>query len=141
MDCSPPGSSVLGILQARILEWVAMSCRGSSQPRDQTHTSHVSFIGRWILYLLSHQGSSWFTHFVSLTFRTVQGDMWANSRSIDEDPRVMEWLVLDHRGRLHPSWGTTRAYVPGPPHVVPGPRGTWPEKAVDPMGASQTTPA
>ena len=35
MDCRPPGSSVHGILQARILEWVAMpSSRGSSQPRD-----------------------------------------------------------------------------------------------------------
>ena len=35
MDCSPPVSSVRGILQARILEWVAMpSSRGSSQPRD-----------------------------------------------------------------------------------------------------------
>ena len=35
MDCSPSGSSVHGILQARILEWVAMpSSRGSSQPRD-----------------------------------------------------------------------------------------------------------
>ena len=34
LDCSPPGSSVHGILQARILEWVAMlSSRGSSQPR------------------------------------------------------------------------------------------------------------
>ena len=38
VDCSPPGSSVHGILQARVLEWVAMpSSRGSSQPRDQTH--------------------------------------------------------------------------------------------------------
>ena len=37
MDCSPPGSSVLGILQARILEQVGISySRGSSQPRDQT---------------------------------------------------------------------------------------------------------
>ena len=37
MDCSPPGSSLLGVLQERILEWVAMSSsRGSSQPRDQT---------------------------------------------------------------------------------------------------------
>ena len=35
MDCSPPGSSVYGILQARILEWVAIaSSRGSSRPRD-----------------------------------------------------------------------------------------------------------
>ena len=36
-DCSPPGSSVRGILQARILEWVAISfSRGSSQAREQT---------------------------------------------------------------------------------------------------------
>ena len=35
MDCSLPGSSVHGILQARILEWVAMPfSRGSSQPKD-----------------------------------------------------------------------------------------------------------
>ena len=40
MDCSPPGSSVHGILQARILEWVAnLFSRGSSQPRDQTWVS------------------------------------------------------------------------------------------------------
>ena len=37
MDCSPPGSSLHGILQARILEWVAKpSSRGPSQPRDWT---------------------------------------------------------------------------------------------------------
>jgi len=46
MDGSPPGSSVHRILQASILEWVAMpSFRGSSQPRDQTHISYVSYIG------------------------------------------------------------------------------------------------
>ena len=38
MDYSPPGSSVHGVFQARILEQVAISySRGSSQPRDQTH--------------------------------------------------------------------------------------------------------
>ena len=43
MDCSPPGSSVHGILQARILEWVAISfSRGSSQPRDQTWVSCIA---------------------------------------------------------------------------------------------------
>ena len=47
MDCRSPGSSVHGILQARILEWVAMpSSRGSSQSRGQTHVSYVSCIGR-----------------------------------------------------------------------------------------------
>ena len=46
-----PGSSVHGILQARTLQWVAMpSSRGSSQPRDQTHISCVSCIGRQVLY-------------------------------------------------------------------------------------------
>ena len=41
-DCSPPGSSVHGILQATILEWVAMSSsRGSYQPRDRTQVSHI----------------------------------------------------------------------------------------------------
>ena len=51
MDCSPPGSSVHGILQAGILEWVAISSsRGSSQPRDQIHVSCISCIGRQLLY-------------------------------------------------------------------------------------------
>ena len=43
MDCSPPGSSVHGILQARILEWVAISfSKGSSRPRDQTQVSSIA---------------------------------------------------------------------------------------------------
>ena len=47
-DCSPSGSSVHGISQARILEWVATSSsRGSSWPRDRTL---VSCIGKPILY-------------------------------------------------------------------------------------------
>ena len=50
MDCSPPGFTVYGILQARIMEWVAMpSSRGSSQPRDWTHVSYVSCTGRQVL--------------------------------------------------------------------------------------------
>ena len=45
MDCSSPGSSLPGILQARILEWVAMPfSRGSSWPRDQNQVSCVSCI-------------------------------------------------------------------------------------------------
>ena len=43
MDCSPPGSSVHGLLQARILEWVDIHfSRRSSQPRDQTWVSHIA---------------------------------------------------------------------------------------------------
>ena len=48
MDCGPPGSSVNGISEARILEWVAISfSRGSFWPRDRTH---ISSIGGWISY-------------------------------------------------------------------------------------------
>ena len=51
MDCRLPGSSVHGILQASRLEWVVISfSRGSSQPRDGTHISYISCIGKWILY-------------------------------------------------------------------------------------------
>ena len=51
LDCSPPGFLVHGILQAIILEWVAMpSSRGSSQPRDRTHVSYVSCVNRRVLY-------------------------------------------------------------------------------------------
>ena len=43
VECSPPGSSVHGTLQARILEWVAISfSRGSSQPRDWTQVSRIA---------------------------------------------------------------------------------------------------
>ena len=55
IDCSLPGSSVHGIPQARIQEWVAISfSRGSSWPRDWTCLLPC----RWILYCLTHQGSS-----------------------------------------------------------------------------------
>ena len=58
MDCSPPGSSVHGILQARILKWVAMlSFRGSSRPRDRTWVSHVPCFGRGVLYHEHQVGS------------------------------------------------------------------------------------
>ena len=55
MDCSPPASSVHGISQARILEWVAIYFpRGSSRLRNQ---ACVSCTGRQVLLALSHQGS------------------------------------------------------------------------------------
>ena len=58
LDCSPPGSSVHGILQARILEWVTMpSSRGSLQPRNQTHVSYVSESRRQVLYHQCHLGN------------------------------------------------------------------------------------
>ena len=54
MDCSLPGSSVHGVFQARVLEWVAISfSQGSSQPRDQTQVSCAP----QTLYHLSYQAS------------------------------------------------------------------------------------
>ena len=57
MDCSAPDFSVHGILQARILEWVATPfSRGSSPFRNRTHISYVSCTGRQGLYLLAPPG-------------------------------------------------------------------------------------
>ena len=58
-DCNLPGSSLHGVFQAKILEWVAIAYyRGSSWPRDWTGISCVSCIGRWILYHQHHLGNS-----------------------------------------------------------------------------------
>ena len=72
MDCSPPDSSVLGILQARILEWVAISCsRRSPWPRDRTQVSCVSCISRWTLY----HCANWTAHIVA-TYAHKKGALW-----------------------------------------------------------------
>ena len=58
MDCSPLCFFVHGILQARILAWIAMRfSRASSWPRDQTWVSNVSCSGRWVLYHSCYLGS------------------------------------------------------------------------------------
>ena len=68
--CDPIDYTVHGILQGRILEWVAFPfSRGSSRPRDQTQVSQHC---RWILYQLSHQGS----------------------------PRLLEWVACPFQGNL-----------------------------------------
>ena len=87
MDCSSPGSSVCGIFQARILEWIAISfSRGSSQPRDWTH---VSCMGRLILY----HWATWATHLLvhSINVRGVApcasfyGKYWWCSSKLEKD--------------------------------------------------------
>ena len=55
MDCSLPGSSIHGIFQAIVLEWIAISfSRASSRPRDGTQVSRI--VCRQTLYRLSHWG-------------------------------------------------------------------------------------
>ena len=81
IDGSPPGSPVLGILQARTLEWVAISfSRGFSQPGDQTH---VSCIGRWILYRWATRDAH-LINFTSLTYYNSI-DWYFNSHFVCED--------------------------------------------------------
>ena len=68
VDYSPPGSSVHGISQARILEWVAISfSKASSQPRDQTR---VSSIGRHVLY---HWATREASCFIYTDYRNTRG--------------------------------------------------------------------
>ena len=61
MDSTQPGSSIHGIFQARILEWVAISfSRGSAQPRDQTRVSHI--VGRRFTIWATREGLEHFTY-------------------------------------------------------------------------------
>ena len=66
MDSSPPGSSVHGILQARILEWFSMTAsRGSSQPRDWTWVSCIA--GRFFTIW-----ATWETHLALITYEITR---------------------------------------------------------------------
>ena len=76
MDCSPSSSSVHGILQAKILEWVAkLSSRGSSQPRDRTRVSCIFCIGRRILLPLAPPGKPHLSlaSIFMITFQSLSG--------------------------------------------------------------------
>ena len=117
MDYSPPGSSVHGILQERILKWVSMpASRRSSQLRDWTHVSSVSWIDRWVLYHWHHLGSSICTHIgheimansdwvhleydLGLYFRQASNSWWSFWCS----DQIWGTKVLRVRSSLHPSF-------------------------------------
>ena len=88
MDCSPPGSSVHGILQARILECVTISySRGSSRPRDWTW---VSLPCRQTLNHLNHQGSS-----LGEATRDYKTWLSLNSRKFKRPPAIREMLSFN----------------------------------------------
>ena len=73
VGCNLPGSSVHGILQARILERVAISSsRGSSSPRDQSRVFCVSSIGRQILYHGATGEDLYHTHRIFQTFSFME---------------------------------------------------------------------
>ena len=95
-NCSLPGSSVHGILQARILEWVAIPfSRGSSRPRDQTQ---VSCISRQILYHVnsspkSHQFQ--FSHSVISNSASPRTAALQASLSITNSQSLLKLLSIE----------------------------------------------
>ena len=71
MDCSPPGSSVRGISQAQILEWVAMpTSRGSPQPRDLIQVSYIAsgFFNMWGFFQDFFNNVDHFKVFIALKY-------------------------------------------------------------------------
>ena len=96
MDCSPPGSSICGILQAGILEWIAMPfSKGCSQPRDQTWVSHMAgkFFSIWatrkvfFLYMCIHTVNSC-CHGISVLWSPQTRKQWTLSHCSQGKYRV-----------------------------------------------------
>ena len=100
MVCSPPGSSVLGILQAGILEWVAKhSSRGSSQLRNWTCISHISCIGKWGLDPKSHQGS---------TVKTIVATYWPKQTEFLPMTICFYWYLAPRKSSMIIQWDDTK---------------------------------
>ena len=98
MDCSPPGSSVHGILQARILEWVAIHfSRWSSQSRDQTHISCIA--GRSFTIWATREAPTQNSYLWDL----FQCQLTESGFSIKEDSSILQ----------APSWRSTLAWCHG----------------------------
>ena len=111
MDCSQPGSSVHGILQARILEWVAISfSRGSSQPRDGSWVSCIagSFFSIWATKEVSWPGIKLgkFGKGSSKSLSSSGERLCASDKFINQSPGMQEckrkspWAFLSYQGRL-----------------------------------------
>ena len=100
IDCSPLGSSVLEISQARRLEWVAISfSKGSSWPRDQIH---VSCFGRWVFYLWATREAPSFYYFASFGLRLKPV---VQVTSLGNQPRVLRgWGCTSLRGFERNVW-------------------------------------
>ena len=100
MGCSPPGSSVRGILQARILEWVAIPfSRGSSRPRDQTQVSHIA--GRCFTVWATREAHiythTFFSRFFSIIayykiLNIISCDIWLSMLYITHSS-VLAWRI------------------------------------------------
>ena len=107
MGCNPPGSSVHGILQARILEWVAISfSRRSSQPRNRSQVPHIA--GRFFTSRATREALT-FKHMPEkLNFSWWEmggflGIIYSQSTTLqiddeETDPRNVKGFVHSHTG-------------------------------------------
>ena len=98
MDCNPPGFSVHGILQGRILGWVAMpSSRASSRYWREPMSHYVSCTGCWVLYHERHLGSLYrhlHMYFLALSSMRAwkQWDLGSDEYIVMEKPDVGLWV-------------------------------------------------
>ena len=121
-DCSPPGCSVHGILQARLLEWVAIPCsRGSSWARDRTQISWIA--GRFVTIWAT--GKSWQSVWVPMSWRIWDPSKWAlilliqgspqNSRELTDEflwflnfpkilCKILNYVYFENSGMSFRSW-------------------------------------
>ena len=101
MDCRLPGSSVHGILQARILEWLAMPfSRGSTWPRDQTLVSHIA--GRFFTIWATQE--TWYKPYLELSVKQIQGKQdWVG--------QIQEWKKK-RKFKSHHEWEIGEVTVP-----------------------------
>ena len=123
MDCNPPGSSVHGILQVRILEWVTMpSSRGSSGSRDWIHISYASCIGisttrESLFYVLvppnkgeKHGGNKAALYCLSLEVTYITSSyillLWISYTVTPKSEKDRKWIVVIHptRSREYTFW-------------------------------------
>ena len=122
MHCTPPGSSVHGIFQARILESASISySRGSSGPRDPICVSWVSCTGRWILY---HGAKSEFDHRAKgVTLGRQLGATRGVVLGDDKSSPVVRWLELClHCWSLSSAPGGTMKFLQTAQHASPTPK-------------------
>ena len=93
MRCSPPGSSVHGTLQARILEWVATPfSRGSSWPGDRTQISCTA--GRLFTIWATREAPKCWGRTLSLLSPSSEIYQWANEDTTREGPQSAHFRFL-----------------------------------------------